>query len=182
MVEATCRRAAATPPEERPDLDAKAWLFRLMLDEHAARAGTSDVGGQDAYRRSLAEAFLNRALPGAFAALPTPERLVLVLCEVEGYSCAQAGEVLGLDPDAACHRLETARAVLVNLLRTSATPAERPLLETSLPDGWLGPALGRTVQDGLAPLPPTPPGRPGRRRLERWHRAAHPQPGARPGA
>lgn len=86
LVEATYRRAVAVPPEERPTVDEKAWLFRLMLDEQASQAGPSDAEGLDAYRRSLAEVFLNRALPGAFAALPAPERLVLVLCEVEGFA------------------------------------------------------------------------------------------------
>ena len=154
LAEAAYRRAAAVPPEARPDLDAKAWLFRLLLEEHGRRAETSGADALDVHRRSLVEAFLNRALPGAFAALPAPERTALVLCEVEGFSCAGAGDVLGLDPVAACGRLDAARATLVELLRAGATPAERPLLSGGLPEGWLGPALRRVVEDDLAPMPP----------------------------
>lgn len=158
LVEATYERAfAARPEDRRPSMDEKAWLFRLMLDVQRGHAVQPEAApdGLAAYRRSLAGAFLTRTLPTAFATLPPQERLVLVLCEVEGLSCADAGAVLDLDPAAVCHRLETARTVLMNLLRTSATPAERPLIETSLPEGALEEALRRLVQEGFAPLPPT---------------------------
>ena len=157
LVEATYRRAAEhTPSEAASEGAAKARLFQIMLEE--ARTSTSGAvppKGLTAYRESLATAFLNRALPAAFVALPLQERIVLVLCEGEGLSCAQAGEVLDVDPAEACHRLETARAVLMNLLRASTRPVERSLLETSLPEHALKNALQRVVQDGFAPLPPT---------------------------
>ena len=157
LVEATYRRAAEhTPSEAASEGAAKARLFRIMLEEaRSSTSGTVPPKGLTSYRQSLATAFLNRALPAAFVALPLQERIVLLLCEGEGLSCAQAGEVLDVDPAEACHRLETARAVLMNLLRASTRPVERSLLETSLPEHALKNALQRVVQDGFAPLPLT---------------------------
>ena len=156
LVTATYRRASKEDSSEAvSEGAAKARLFRIMMEEAEATSRSVPLKGLTSYRQKLATAFLNRALPAAFVALPLQERIVLLLCEGEGLSCAQAGEVLDLDPAEACHRLETARAVLMNLLRASARPVECSLLETSLPERALETALHQVVQNGFAPLPPT---------------------------
>lgn len=168
LVEETYRRAFALLASTPLPADERTWLYALMLQVHDERthAGEADAGDPDVlateratagddFRSRLAEQFVNQALPAAFTTLSADQRLLLMLCEVENLSCEAAGEVLGLPAEAACARLELARAGLHEALYANATEVERHLLDTSLPDNWDRAALAHLARTELVPLPPT---------------------------
>lgn len=165
LVEVTYARAYATPPEERPLLEEQTWLYNLMMQAHreeqagperaAAEGGAPQAPVPADFRRRLAEQLVDRKLPTALASLPEDHRLLLLLSDGEGLSCREAGRVLELEEETACQRLEIAQATLQELLLSSVTTVERPLIEEHLPPGWVRAALQRLTQSEFIPLPPT---------------------------
>lgn len=170
LVEATYRRAFLLLEEQPPPDDLRLWLSRLMLQIHGARLQDAEAPPADAeasppappanrsfddLRRRLTEQLLDEALPAAFATLASQHRLLLMLCEVEDFTCADAGAVLGLPPETACAELERARTALYDALHANVTEVERHLLDTSLPEEWRRRALGHLAESSFAPLPPT---------------------------
>ncbi len=161
LVDATYRRAAASSETALREGDRLA-LFRLMAAVHAEAKRTDDAapraaaeeGGPSGFRQRAARRFLRQHLPAAYAALAPRDRLLLALCKVERLSCADAGHVLGLAPDAACSRLDKAQAALWDHLRAQASEAERRLLANALAPGSLRPALRALVEEDFA-APPT---------------------------
>ena len=156
--------AADVPPDAD---DARAWLFRLLLDERRdTRTGLAPLPAPperplerpddlDERRQLHAETLVARLLPSALLSLPTRARLLLVLCDVEGFSCAEAGEVMGLEPDVACARHAEARSALQAHLRAGAAPHEQPLLDRVLGTAAFREAVTLALQVELAPTPPT---------------------------
>ncbi len=159
LVKAAYRRAAVTsragaPPQDRLDL-----LRHLTT---LARTGPSETPATDAllhkeaargFRDRMATRVLNRALPVVFATLPAEDRLLLILCRVEGYACADAGRALNLSAETARARLERTEAVLRRGLHENARPAERVLLE-ALPEKALHAALRRMAGAEFSAPPP----------------------------
>ena len=164
LVEATYRRAAALPPAERPARAGRLWLFRLMHEEREASSAPADLREKPpaketepstrSFRQQAAQRAVRRVLPAAFAALPEQDRFLLTLCLVEQLACADAGDVLGLPPKAACDRLDRARLSLRTALRENAAPAERALLDAALPERALADALRRFAASEFAASPP----------------------------
>lgn len=165
--------APPLPPETAPihtDDEARQWLFRLMMQIRNERAGedakdsavarsaeTSSRNRVDLaeFQGRLAEEFVDRTLPPAFATLPADQRVLLMLCEVETMDCTEAARVLGLGPEDACARLEQARASLSGAVYAQATVVERKLLETGLSANWQRAALHRMADARLVVVPPT---------------------------
>lgn len=171
LVEATYDRAQSVALEKRADMNEKAWLLRLMLqiyrspshllDSEISSLDVADetVIGADTlhegFRRRLVEQLIDRALPAVFVMLPEQERLLLMLCEVDLFSCEEAADILGSDPESALDRLEEARNHLTETLLTNATALERYLLDTHLPPNWQNRALRTLDAEAFLPLPPT---------------------------
>ena len=171
LVEATYDRAQSVALEKRGDMNEKAWLLRLMLQIYRSPSHLldSDISSLDVadetvigadtlhegFRRRLVEQLIDRALPAVFVMLPEQERLLLMLCEVDLFSCEEAADILGSDPESALDRLEEARNHLTETLLTNATALERYLLDTHLPPNWQNRALRTLDAEAFLPLPPT---------------------------
>lgn len=167
MADETSQRGTPESADfENPD-EARVWLFRLMMqirDEQAAGTtadasdtpATPSAGSELAdLRRRLAEEYVDRGLPPAFATLPSQQRMLLMLCDVERMSCENAGRVLGIDPAESCSRLDEAHLSLHRALHKNANEVERHLLETGLPPNWKRAALNRMAESQLVAVPPT---------------------------
>lgn len=141
-------------------------LAALLLSEHGtARPHPEPVGqpfghpaappAPEGMRQRLVDQFLGRALPGAFATLPTEHRLLLILCDVQGLACADAAQVVMRSPDEACIELAAARRALRQAVEAHATPTERQLLGPGLAEGWERAALRQMASTEFAPPPPS---------------------------
>jgi len=171
LVEATFDRACTITTETHGGLSEKAWLIQLMLQIHrspshlldseiSSLAGSPElIAGTETmpegFRSRLVEQFVDRALPAAFLMLPEQKRLLLVLCDVDLFTCDKAARILGLDPLDTAEILAEARDDLSETLRTNATTLEQQLLSTNLPPNWQQRALRTLVTDAFLPLPPT---------------------------
>lgn len=157
---------------EIADLDtseqARIWLYRLMMQIRNEQVEENGSGAREQateavetrteladLRRQLADEFIDRALPQAFATLPSEQRMLLMLCDVERMGCEDAGRVMDLDPAVSCVRLEKAHVSLHRALYANATAVERQLLETGLPINWKRAALQRMAESRLVTVPPT---------------------------
>jgi RNA polymerase sigma-70 factor, ECF subfamily len=98
--------------------NARAWLFRILLNAFYGQ-------GRKAQREpepvpAIVDTRLQESLEIAEAleALPIEQRTVLLLCVVEGFTCREAAEVLGIPIGTVMSRLSRARQEL----RTSLAP------------------------------------------------------------
>ncbi len=170
LVEQTFRRArqegvSIAPADPGATDSVRVDLYRILLDVRARRPTASyhePVGGSlpsdpemSALRTRLAERFVDAALPASFATLGAEPRILLMLCDVQQMSCAEAARVLHLDAETACARLDEARDALSDALYASASPVERRLLESGLSGGWKQSALRRMTERELSAVPPT---------------------------
>ncbi len=148
----------ATEPTARPaTVSDKQWLFQLLMEVRRTTPPDDSTPPIPLYalRHQLAEEFVERTFPRVFATLPGGLRVLLLLCEVEGLSCTEAGQVLGMEPEEACERLKQAKTAAEASLRSEATMRERHLLNSSLHGDWLTHALRHTVTHDLTTLAPT---------------------------
>ncbi len=148
---------------------ARVRLFRLMMQirkekvdeiDDGSSGETFNLAGESSaeladLRRQLTDEFVDRALPQAFATLPSEQRVLLMLCDVERMGCEDAGRVLDLDPAVSCARLEEAHVSLHRALYANANSVERHLLDTGLPANWKRAGLQRMAELRLVTLPPT---------------------------
>lgn len=169
LVEATYRRAArqmASSTSETPSAGHLEFA-RIMtglarssahISDFDASISASSSEGPDEYlsrdfRRRAALRLTRQKLPAAFATLPAEARLLLLLCKVEQYSCADAGRVLDLTAEKACAQLDRAMQALRERLYENAAPAERALLEQALTDNTLRTVLRQMVASEFAAPP-----------------------------
>jgi DNA-directed RNA polymerase specialized sigma24 family protein len=168
LVDLTYKRASDAAPDFKSIEEARIWLFQLLMEVHNETQQIPDLGESDSrmghavrpseladFRRRLAEDFIDRTVPSAFAALRTQQRTILMLCDVEGIPCEEAGRVLGIDPLDACTRLDDSRLALRQAVFRSATDAEQDLLETGIAANWMQAALQRMANSQLIATPPT---------------------------
>lgn len=167
LVEATYKHAFTLLDQEPVITDEKAWLFRLMRTVRATHQGhptaLPDETTQSftespplgAVRRQLVQAYIDRTLPASLAHLPEHLRLVLLLCDAEGFTLNEASRVLHIETIDAHEYLHDARARMQTDVWRNAPPLDRALLNSSLPDNWLQEALQRTLEHHLVPVPPT---------------------------
>jgi RNA polymerase sigma-70 factor (ECF subfamily) len=98
--------------------------------------------------RRLERRQLGEALERAVAALPMPQREVLVLRDVEGLSAAEVGAVLGLKERAVKSRLHRARLALRALLAPFVGSGDAPPPGPGCPDTAL--MLSRSIEGELS--------------------------------
>lgn len=169
LVEATYRRAAREMPSASAEAPSAGHLeyARIMrkLAHSSAHVSASDASisassaeAPDEYmardfRRRAALRLTRQKLPAVFATLPAEARLLLLLCKVEQYSCADAGRVLDLTAEKACARLDRAMQALRERLYENAAPAERALLAQVLTDDALRTVLRQMVASEFAAPP-----------------------------
>ena len=160
LVERTYQRALAGPADADPKDDQRVRLFRILLQLRDARPTdlTPNGGGPSElsnFRRRLALEFVDQTFPTAFAALPSEQRVLLMLADVQELDCRRIGIILEVSEEAACARLDEARGAVRDAVYSSASDAERHLLESGLSKQWVRSALRRMAESELVALPPT---------------------------
>lgn len=163
LVEETYKQAFVTLPAYQDESEAKRWLLHLLTQIHQEESAfaaddESDEPVDDALRsirRHLAEEITARTLPVVLSTLTQQQRLVLLLCEVEGMDCAAAAALLHLDEATTCIHWEQARAALTDAFRSELTRREQNLIATDSPEGWLAAALERAFGTTFGSAPPT---------------------------
>ncbi|HMB91883.1 MAG TPA: hypothetical protein VKP65_13605 [Rhodothermales bacterium] len=162
LVEDTYTQAFVMLPPHQDDDEAKHALLQLLTQIHQEQTALYTDGDASAavvdetlqsVRRHLAEEITTRTLPVVLSTLPHQQRLVLLLCEVEGFSCTEAAPLLHLDEAVACDALTQARSTLKNDFRSELTKREQNLVATSLPKGWLGGALKQAFSTTFGTVP-----------------------------
>lgn len=167
LVRATFQRALddAMP---FPEGDAgRLYLYRLLLDVRREERGEVPTtparvvpeheapddlaASRDRHARRLVELHL----PPALVSLGTTDRLLLLLCDVEGLACDEAARVLDLPASEACERYEAAQATLRARILGAVSEHERGMLDEVLVPDRLRAGIASALQDELAPLPPT---------------------------
>lgn len=139
LVQAACERALKRRHQWEPGTRLDSWIYRIIqtihLDgrraavrqaAHAEAVGAFHENSHDGERATHARLALD-ALRRAVAALPEPQRVVLLLICVEGYSYKQAAETLGLPIGTVTSRLTRGRLALVRMM---AGPDEGGRTET----------------------------------------------------
>ena len=104
----------------RPDQPFGAWLHRIVSNAALDLARRRKVRDTDELAETHASPFrdpgesdeLRRALDRALATLPSRQRAVLVLHDVEGYKHAEIGQMLGIPEGTARSDLHHARAAM----------------------------------------------------------------------
>ena len=139
LVQETYLRALRNPQAFTPGTNMRAWLFRILRNVHVSehrkrsvRPEPLDVPEQEGeYERQLEalegggdpEAALREALLGtrieeALEELPEDFRMVILLCLVQGFTYAEAAEILEVPVGTVMSRLHRARRLLqLRLLR-----------------------------------------------------------------
>ncbi|MEM6645044.1 MAG: hypothetical protein AAF730_02215 [Bacteroidota bacterium] len=151
LVEATYQRAYQQLAQHPIVSDEKAWLFQLLhevRDEQDLPAAPSSVHQQ------LVDQVLQRVMPVALAALPDRQRLLLLLCDGEGFSLSSAQQILGLPDELTAQHLDAGRTALQASVWQAVAPSERRLLtaEVLAPERLKG--ILQTANPTLvAPLP-----------------------------
>jgi RNA polymerase sigma-70 factor (ECF subfamily) len=142
LAQETWLRLAANARQLAPDSEPGAWLFTVarnlyvsrrrwaLLDRERLRELAGIAGSAVDARSPLERACrdeLQRAVERALAALPLPEREVVLLVCVEGFTANDAARMLDVTPEALRKRLSRARAKLrvalpADLLDLGAAP------------------------------------------------------------
>jgi len=119
LVQDTLERAWSKLHLFRQGTDLRAWLFTVMHNVHVNRVRSArptdaldDEMPELAQRATQGDALLVRDLERGIAALPAPQREVLLLVALEDLSYEQAAEVLGIPIGTVMSRLARAREKL----------------------------------------------------------------------
>ena len=120
-------RLAERGPDLRPDSNLRAWLFRVArnacYDQLQLRHENGVVrDGLESLQCPEPDAeakLLVRDVESALASLRAPDRELLLLVGVEGFSMETISEILGVDPVSLRQRLSRARSRLLDVLQES---------------------------------------------------------------
>ena len=93
-----------------------------------ANGVASVPSGPGSITKQILDISVKRLCPLAFTQLEENDRVLLLLCDVEHLSCADASLILGSDSETVCNRLETSRQRLKDTMIVNASPAEATLL------------------------------------------------------
>ncbi|MEM1095087.1 MAG: hypothetical protein AAGJ10_10825 [Bacteroidota bacterium] len=151
LVEATYQRAYQQLAQQPIVSDEKAWLFQLL---HEVQAEQALPAAPSSVQQQLVDQVLQRVMPVALAALPDRQRLLLLLCDGEGFSIDSAQHILGLPGELTAQHLDAARTALQASVWQAVAPSERRLLtaEALAPERLT--AVFQTANPTLvAPLP-----------------------------
>jgi RNA polymerase sigma-70 factor (ECF subfamily) len=96
----------------RRDSNARAWLFRILLNAFYGQVRKVSRAPQPV--PAVVDAKLQEAveIEEALLALPIDQRSVLLLCIVEGFTCREAAEILNVPIGTVMSRLSRARQEL----------------------------------------------------------------------
>ncbi|MFJ1705319.1 RNA polymerase sigma factor SigM [Kitasatospora sp. NPDC088346] len=129
------------------------------LDGDPARLDTV-LGSAEGADAAAVRAELRREVTGALATLPADQRAALVLVDMEGYSVAEAAELLDIPVGTVKSRCARGRAKLLPLvrhLRPGAAPPETGPARTDPGPGRPPSAVSRETPPGNPPGPGTVP-------------------------
>lgn len=124
LVQRTCLRALERCHQWNPDTPALPWVYTILhsiwlneLDARRLRApGNADADDLQQWLESAVadpHASLHyRQVIGAVEALPAPQRVVMLLVAVEGFSYREASDVLGVPVGTVMSRLSRARLAI----------------------------------------------------------------------
>ena len=148
------QEALRSSPDERPD-NQRAWLLRHLLDLHTARRAQQEGSAAlaDEFRQEAAESIAARAMPVAFAACATQERLILTLDVQAEQSDSALRDVLDRVADADRDLRAEAWAALRASLRDTLTGPERMLIDVALSEAALREALAAMLADHMRTAP-----------------------------
>ena len=145
----------------------RSWLFAKMraiyAAHHAPPESDPDPYGekprlfaqQPTIKQRLLDPFLRHAAPVAYASLAERDRLLLMLCDAERLSCADAARVLDEDSEVVCRQLDAARASFQIAIQSQASPMIRELLDAFDREEWAPPTLRRAIKAEFGIVPPT---------------------------
>ncbi|MDZ4699574.1 MAG: hypothetical protein SH809_07705 [Rhodothermales bacterium] len=145
----------------------RSWLFAKMralyAAHHAPPTTDTDAAGdkprlfaqQPTIKQRLLDPFLRSAAPVAYASLAERDRLLLMLCDAERLSCADAARVLDEDSEVVCRHLDAARASFQVAIASQASPMIRELLDAFDREEWAPPTLRRAIKAEFGNVPPT---------------------------
>jgi RNA polymerase sigma-70 factor (ECF subfamily) len=131
LAQAACERALARASQWQPDTRLDSWMFRITQTIWLNRLRARAVG--ERYRTAIAGSAEGTATPEAEArlvlaqvadkvmALPTEQRVVLMLVTVEGFSYREAAEIIGVPIGTVMSRLARARLALMRALGEEGT-------------------------------------------------------------
>jgi hypothetical protein len=152
LVAEAYRNALQTPVDERPS-DRRAWLLRHLLDAHTSHRRDTPSSGADAFRTQAAETIAARALPVAFAACSTQERLILTLDVQAQHTDTSLRDVLDRLGRNNRDLRAAAWASLRAALRDTLTGPERMLVDVALSEDALRSALHLMLTENANPAP-----------------------------
>ncbi len=135
LVQDCLERAIGRWHQRRPDGDVRTWLFTILHNlavsrmRQAVRRGphtTLDDAPEAATGRPATQesALRHRDLLRGLAALPDPQRAVLLLVGVEDLSYAEAARVLDIPVGTVMSRLSRAREKLLQAMERGVEPLE----------------------------------------------------------
>ncbi|MEZ4700095.1 MAG: hypothetical protein R2834_07175 [Rhodothermales bacterium] len=169
LVEETYLAALDAGAVEGSDAVDRSWLFARMRAIHAGQqeATVADAAAeadgekprlfahQHNIKQRLVDPFLRNAAPVAFASLEERDRMILMLCDAERMSCADAGRILGEAGEVVCRQLDFARSAFQFAVVSQASPMIRDLLNTFDREEWVPSTLRRAIKAEFGNVPPT---------------------------
>lgn len=134
LVQEAAAKALRSVPELRDAAKARAWLFKILVNcarDHFRKSREwseydADDGPLDRPVDSTAiERATTRDVRRALAEIGVSRRAAVVLIDVEGFTIAEAADILGIPPGTAASRLARARVELRERLQAyQPRPAE----------------------------------------------------------
>lgn len=163
LIQTIYEHAAQVPAPQRPS-DARAWLFRLLVqardgalqpDETDGQSGSETSFTDDSFRREVAEETAERTLPVAFAACSLRERFILAVDVLGDPTDDVLAAALDTSPADARSVRDQARSALRASLRDVLRGPERMLVDVALPDEVLRDHLRDLLLERFTPAPPS---------------------------
>lgn len=100
----------------QPGTNARAWLFRILFNAFYGRtrkAAFEELPAEESFVPKFQE---TAEVSQALDALPIEQRTLLLLCVVEGFTCAEAAGILNIPIGTVMSRLSRARQELRKIL------------------------------------------------------------------
>lgn len=163
LIRTVYEHAAEVPTAQRPS-DARAWLFRLLLqardgdlqpNEKEEDPGSETSFTDDSFRREVAAETAEQRLPVAFAACSLRERFILAIDVLGEPADDVLAAALDTSPEDARSVRDQARSALRASLRDVLRGPERMLVDVALPDEVLRGHLRDLLLDRFTPAPPS---------------------------
>lgn len=117
LVQETLLKAWRSFGQFREGTNARAWLFRILVNSFHAEGRRAAVSTVPLEERSGRDSFLHRLeMAQALDSLPEEHRCVLLLGIVEGFTCREMAEILSIPIGTVMSRISRARQSLREML------------------------------------------------------------------